>query len=79
MVLGQDWTAHHQEPVVEVQPLGARKILGSNSTENDEVTRDALVTENTNTAVGFETSKGLGYLWQRHQHASVFVCVTGLT
>lgn len=53
---------HLEESIVEVEYLRAHEILGTDSTENNNVAPNTLVTENTNTAVGIETSKGLGNL-----------------
>lgn len=54
-----DDLTHLEECIIEVENLCTHEILGANSTENDDVTPDTLITENTNTAVSIETSKGL--------------------
>lgn len=53
---------HLEESIVEVEYLRAHEILGTDSTENDNVAPNTLVTEDTNAAVGIKTGKGLGDL-----------------
>lgn len=50
---------HSKEGVVEVEHLGAHEVLGTDSTEDDDVTPNTLITEDTNAAVSIETSEGL--------------------
>ena len=50
---------HREEGVIEVEHLCAHEVLGTDSTENDDVTPNTLVTEDTDTAVSIKTSKGL--------------------
>jgi hypothetical protein len=50
---------HLKEGSAEVENIGAHEVLGLNGTENHNVAPNALVTENTNTAVSVKTSKGL--------------------
>jgi hypothetical protein len=56
---------HRKEGVVEVEHLSAHKVLSTDSTEDDDVTPNTLITEDTNTAVGIETSKGLRDLGEK--------------
>jgi hypothetical protein len=51
-----------EERVVEVEYLGAHEVLSANSTEDDNVTPDTLISKNTNTAASVKTSEGLGHL-----------------
>lgn len=57
---------YREEGVVEVEHLCAHEILGTNSTENDDVTPNSLITKDTNTAVSIETSKGLRDLGEKN-------------
>lgn len=50
---------YREEGVIEVEDLGAHKVLGLNSAENNDVAPNALVTKDTNTAVSVQTSKSL--------------------
>ena len=50
---------HREESVIEVEHLGAHEVLGTDSTENDNVAPNTLITKDTNTAVSVQTSKGL--------------------
>lgn len=51
-----------EEGVIKVKDLCAHEVLGTNSAEDHDVTPNALITEDTNTAAGIKTSKGLGHL-----------------
>lgn len=57
---------HRKEGVVEVEHLSAHEILGTDSTEDDDVTPNTLVTKDTNTTVGIETSEGLRDLREKN-------------
>lgn len=50
---------HREEGVIEVEDLCAHEVLGTDSTEDDDVTPNTLITKDTNAAVSVETSKGL--------------------
>jgi hypothetical protein len=54
-----------EERVVEVEYLSAHEVLSANSTEDDNVTPDTLISENTNTAASVKTSESLGHLIAR--------------
>lgn len=66
-----------EELSAEVEDIGAHEILGLNSTENDDVAPNSLITENTDTAVSIKTSKGLrnllrlAYIRLRYMSADV--------
>jgi hypothetical protein len=57
---------YHKEGVVKVEHLRAHEIFGTNSAENHNVTPNSLITKNTNTTAGIETSKGLSYLGEKN-------------
>jgi hypothetical protein len=51
-----------EEGVIKVEHLRAHEIFGPNSAQNHNVSPNSLVTEDTNTTVRIEASKGLGDL-----------------
>ena len=74
--VGRKYLTNLQEGVVEVEDIGAHEVLGLDSAQDDDVSPDALVTENTNTAVSIKTSKGLRNLNEKvseHRFHSVYL------
>lgn len=63
---------YHEERVIEIKHLCAHEILGLNSTEDDDVAPHSLVTKDTNTAVGIDSSKGLRDLEETNEPAPTF-------
>jgi hypothetical protein len=57
-----DCAVYLEERVVKVEHLSAHEVLGANSTEDDNVTPDTLISKNTNTAASVKTSEGLRHL-----------------
>lgn len=56
---------HSEELAAEVEDLGTHEVLSLDSTQDDDVTPNTLVTENTNTAVSVETGISLRDLRRR--------------
>lgn len=71
--------AHLKEGVLEVKDVCAHEILGTNSTENHDVTPNSLVTKNTNTAISIETSEGLRYLGEKKRISLHLGCLRFMT
>jgi len=55
------WT-YREELVIKVEHLRTHEVLCLDSTENDDVAPNALVTKDTNTAVSIDSSESLGDL-----------------
>lgn len=63
-----------EERVVKVEHLGAHEVLSANSTEDDNVTPDTLISKNTNTAASVKTSEGLGHLMACLAYIHIRMC-----
>jgi hypothetical protein len=55
-----------EEGVIKVKHLRTHEVLSTNSTENNNVSPDSLITENTYTAVCVEASESLRDLLQKN-------------
>jgi hypothetical protein len=56
------WAIYLEEGIIKVEHLSAHKVLSADSTEDNDITPNALITKDTNTTVRVKTGEGLGDL-----------------